>query len=708
MEKLKGKFIRCLYEKDMYKVFLFQSEEDEIVVNGNIGDVDYNFEYYIEGEYINHYKYGFQFKIENTNLILPENRKDTIDFLSSRYFKGINKNLAKKIVKKIGDKSIFELIKYPEILDEIDKLDETIKNEIIEKLKTINPKNEELYYLLKDSIESIGKIKIIDKYYQNNALEIIKENPFKLLEDFKFISFNQVDKIREKLNIDINDKTRVTYLLTHLVMKISFEKGSSYIGKDELFNEFKKTKINHSIFDEALENAVLKNKIIKISDIELYHHSQYNAEEYISEFIANFNDEIDINFDYLKEIKLFEKINGLTYSNNQIKAIEICLKNSLSIITGGAGSGKTTLIKLLKDIISNNFPFSNIVILTPTGRAAKRISEVGNIGAKTIHSFLKWNKEENVFFHNEENPIEVDTLIIDEFSMVDTYLLSNLLKGIKVKERICFIGDHNQLPSVAPGDLLKQFIDSDLLKKVILDTNYRQFEEGTIINLALDVLNNSIDFKNYNKDVVFIEQDIIENIDEIIDKLYINKYSLNNVQFISPIYKGDFGIDNLNNYIQNKVNPRQLNKAEYVSGKYIFRVNDRVIQNKNDYDYEVYNGDVGIIKNIEYIDKKYNFSIEFDDKVVNYGTDELKNISLAYCISVHKAQGGEYENVVFVISAEHHFYLYKELIYTAITRAKNKIIIFCNKNIFIKSICKLKEKRNSKIIEKINAKLNKI
>ena len=346
------------------------------------------------------------------------------------------------------------------------------------------------------------------------------------------------------------------------------------------------------------------------------------------------------------------------------------------------------------------FPYNNLIVVAPTGRAAKRINEICDVEAKTIHSLLRWNLETNTFVYNIDNPILYDTIIIDEFSMVDNNLFASLLKACKNVKKICVIGDDNQLPSIKPGYVLNDLIESNKFVVTHLISNYRQSSGSEIISLSNDIINNDIDLSRYNSDIKFfdVKKDNFNLIDMINDDLN-NGFSLDEIQVLAPMYKGEWGIDNLNIQLQNTFNPKDKDKNEKPYGQYIFREKDKILQLKNRPMDDVYNGDIGILENIDL--KEKSILVNYNGIYCFYNYEELIELSLAYAMSVHKSQGSEYQVVYFIISRNNLHMLNKKLIYTAISRAKVKLTIIGEESIFIQGINHSMKKRNTSLVEKL-------
>lgn len=705
MVKIKGYFKDCIFEAENYAVYYFENSDITIVVTGDIGEINYELEYEIDGEYVEHPRYGVQFKINFLKAVLPTENQAIVDFLSSSIFKGIGRKLAKNIANKLIDDDLFFILKHPEVLDDIPKLTIQHKQNLIDVLSTFSPESQKLYLLFQSCGIAVSKIKNLFAFYKDEVYEVIFKNPYQLLIDFKSFSFLNIDKLAFKLNLKADDLNRLAAAITYLVMKICFNKGDSYVQVTELKSEYSKTDLNVNKFDEALKLAC-DNKTIYIENDYVFHHSQYLSEINIADFLKKFNEKNLFDQKLIKdEIKICESINKLKYSKTQLEAIENFFYNSFSMITGGPGCGKTTVIKAICSIYKNLFSLKKIVVLAPTGRAAKRIQELCGVEAKTIHSLLVWLKNENDFIYNKENPYFIDALIIDEFSMVDPYLFSCLINGISGLTKMAVIGDSKQLSSISCGNLLNDLIETNLFNHVHLENNYRQKSGNDIIYFSNDILNNCINFEKYKNNVFEIKlnkENPYQNLIELVSYFLSQNYNLNEIQILAPMYKGVLGIDNLNIFLQKAFNPESKDKKEIKFSKYIYRENDKVIQNKNRSDLDIYNGDIGFIKKIDDSDpKNILLYIDFDGNLIEYCKKDLEDISLAYAISIHKSQGSEYQVVIVSCVKEHGYMLDKQILYTAVTRAKKYCYVLGDSSFFISKAKINKGKRKTFLTNRI-------
>lgn len=699
-DKLEGQFTYCIYKSFDYAIMRFMDHnEGPIVVTGNLSEVKLDHDYILFGEYVNHPKYGFQFKVMHYELDLPSTLESVVAYLSNDLFKGIGKRKATKVAEYFGEDTLKILKDNPERIYEVD-LKPNDQQVIIDVLKTNLQFEDSFYYLISLGVPSKDLNKIINKY-QEKTKEIVTNNPYQLYYDIYGIGFLKCEEIAKRLNIADDYPYRLSALVAYIAADLCFRSGNTYLSYQELNNAFYRIKQNeHLSFDDALMQA-MKEKVVIEKNGNFYPRIQYLAEDNIARFLYQNSHRYDYDQKVLdKEIGELEKQFAITYGQAQKTAFNEFYKNKISLIIGGPGTGKTTIVKALVQSIHDLHPLYDLHVVAPTGRAAKRIAELCNVESSTIHSLLKWDKESNTFSFNDFNPLLLDVLIIDEFSMVDNWLFGELVKALPNLKRICIIGDDNQLPSVGPGNLLNEIIQSGCFKVTRLDRIYRQESQSDIIELSYDILNNTIDFNKYHKDILFIKDENLDTKETIVDlfKQYLDDgFSLNDLQLLAPMYKGHLGIDVLNDMIQEAFNPPNNLKAKYKTKYRLFREGDKILQLKNQNPDDVYNGGIGEIVEIKYVDKKPTIIARFDENIVEYQNDDLMNIALAYAISVHKSQGGEYPIVFFAFNKSQMYMLNKNLIYTAISRSANKLILIGDPEVFKRGAIRAMQPRKTSL-----------
>ena len=698
IEIIEGKFTKTIYKSDNFMVCKFDTCEGSITVTGPSFDYDEDQKYIISGNYVDHPKYGFQFNIKTLDKYLPTKKDEIINFLSSKSFKGIGKKVAEKIYDQLGDDCINILKNDIDLIEQLSLTDKQIlglKNGFI---NLNDPQNEIIFYLVSNGFSNIDSQKIFNKF-KLDTLEVSKENPFRLYNEVYGINFNKVKEFAKNIEFDDAESKYKEAFLIHLIKNYTFNSGDIYIEKNHLISLLEKYGTFEDL-DSILNDAVLHKYIINQND-NLYLYDDYQDENYIASYLNSLDNDLNLDeYRIIEGIINNENLLNISYDELQKQAISNFFNNNFSIIVGGPGTGKTTIVKAMVNMFKDYYPYNNLIVVAPTGRAAKRINEICDVEAKTIHSLLRWNLETNTFVYNIDNPILYDTIIIDEFSMVDNNLFASLLKACKNVKKICVIGDDNQLPSIKPGYVLNDLIESNKFVVTHLISNYRQSSGSEIISLSNDIINNDIDLSRYNSDIKFfdVKKDNFNLIDMINDDLN-NGFSLDEIQVLAPMYKGEWGIDNLNIQLQNTFNPKDKDKNEKPYGQYIFREKDKILQLKNRPMDDVYNGDIGILENIDL--KEKSILVNYNGIYCFYNYEELIELSLAYAMSVHKSQGSEYQVVYFIISRNNLHMLNKKLIYTAISRAKVKLTIIGEESIFIQGINHLMKKRNTSLVEKL-------
>lgn len=700
IEIIEGSFSRTIYKSENYMVCKFETDEGPLTVTGPSFDFDTNQKYILSGVYIDHPKYGFQFNIKSVDKYIPTKKDEIISFLSSKSFKGIGKKAAEKIYNQLGDNALNIIKNNREIITELELTKKQIDG-LTEGLNTIDdPQNEIMLYLVSNGFNSIEAQKIFNKF-KFNTIDVAKENPFKFYNEVYGISFLKVKDFASKFEFENKENKYKEAYLINLIKEFTFNTGNLYIEETELLDILGK-RGNMENYESILENAV-DNKYLYKKDEKIYLYDDNRDENYIASYLKSFNTDMILDEALIDEgISINENELNIEYDNLQKQAIKNFFTNGISIIVGGPGTGKTTIVKTMVSMFKEYFPFNNLIVAAPTGRAAKRINEICDVEAKTIHSLLRWNLETNTFVYGIDNPILYDAIIIDEFSMVDNNLFSNLLKACKNIKKICIIGDDNQLPSIRPGYVLNNLIESEKFITTHLVSNYRQTSGSEIISLSNDIINNDVDLNRYNKDIKFldIKKDKI-NLIKMIENDIVDGYSLDEIQVLAPMYKGEWGIDNLNQQLQEAFNPSDIYKKEKSFGQIKFRENDKILQLKNRPNDDVYNGDIGRLEEID--TKEKSLLVNYNNVYCFYSYEELVEISLAYAMSVHKSQGSEYQIVYFVLSRNNMHMLNKKLIYTAISRAKSKLTIIGEESVFLQGINHLMKKRNTTLVEKLKS-----
>ena len=657
----------------------------------------------ITGSWVNHSQFGKQFKVEECEEILPTSKDGIEKYLSSGIIQGIGPVTAKKIVNKFGEDTLNILDNNIERLKEIEGIGKKKLETIIESYREQRELKNITIFLQTHGL-SVNQCLKIYKKYGASSVDTVKNNPYILCDEISGIGFKTSDKIARSLGIEVDSPFRIQSGIRYVINEFCAN-GHTFMPKDELIKEASNVlTVSGDIIEEHIKNAALdrKIKLEKVNDKEgVFTIPNYYCELGITNriltlAISNFQD-ISVDVDHL--ILQFEKKNNITFAESQKDAIISAFQNGIEIITGGPGTGKTTIIKCIIEI----FETCGLKVLlgAPTGRAAKRMSESTGKEATTIHRMLDmgvFEKEESVFVTNaEEHSLEADVVIIDEASMIDITLMNALLKSIKVGTRLIIVGDVDQLPSVGAGNVLNDFIESGFTKVVRLKEIFRQGKESMIVVNAHKI--NKGEMPKLNEkgtDFFFIRNDIQEGIlNTIIDlintrlpKFNSNWDKLKSIQVLVPMKKGVLGVTNLNEKIQNVLNPKAPYKKEKEFRSMIFREGDKVMQIKNNYSLKwtriagkgeheglgVFNGDMGFIENIDLEGKK--LSIIFDDeRKVIYDFMYLDELDLAYAITIHKSQGSEFPVVIIPAYMGAPLLMNRNLLYTGITRAKEMVVV---------------------------------
>lgn len=697
MSYIKGNYRRSIYQNSQgYNIGLFKvmDTDDEkladyidhiITFTGYFHELNDMDTYLFYGKLVTHPKYGEQFQVDNYERCKPEEKDSIIEFLTSGLFKGIGEKKAKAIVDVLGKDTLKIILENPDNLILIPGV--TKKN--IEVLHTKLQEYESSYetiLILTELGFSTKDAMIVYNFYKNKTKNIIDTNIYQIIEDIYNMTFKKIDAIALKSGLEKDAPIRVEASIIYIMNELSNAYGHSYYFKEEIASYLQRVlgvNITEELFLSSLENLEKNLLIVKRED-QYYLKEMYESETLITKRFRMLSREEDIVIkDIDSKIKELENLFGITYNEQQFLAIKNSLLKQFLIITGGPGTGKTTIMKGVTELYRtvNKLSYEQlqekIALLAPTGRAAKRMSESTLLRASTIHRFLKWQKETNKFQVNEYNKSRVEFVIIDEASMIDTYLMASLLKGISANCKILLVGDDHQLPSVGPGQVLHDLIESNSLQKVELTELYRQGKDSNILTLAYDIRQGEVNEEVFNvgDDLTFIKatpDQVVDNVLEITDTYQDLSYK--EFQILCPMYKTIAGIDEINRHVQNKVNPKTKNKKELQYGDVIFRENDKVLQLTNMPDENVYNGDIGIIKEIKTAPKK-EIIIDFDGNIVKYTPSNFNNFRLAYAISIHKAQGSEFDVVIIPIVRNFNKMLYRKLIYTGITRSKKKLYL---------------------------------
>ena len=647
---IKGKLYKQIYRNEMngYMVGLFKINDSNIDYDNNIINItgilpvlDDRKEYILYGDIVNHIKYGIQFSVNSFDIVIPTREDELVVFLSSDLFP-IGEVTAKKIVDMFHEDTVNKILDNKDCLQLIPRLNEKKIDKIYNVLKDYQNTSNIVIELTKLGFDMKESLSFLNKY-NNKILDTVNNNIYELIDNDD-MSFKKIDDIALGMGINEDDDRRVKALIIYVMKETCFNRGDTYLKLEDIsFGISNYVSITSEKLDYLMVKLTRDKKIVIIED-RYYLKNFYEAEKYICERICFLNDMSVIGHTNINKYLDNEKFSNIVYDDVQKKAIESGVNNNITIITGGPGTGKTMIIKAIVKILMEAGKLKNedIALLAPTGRAAKRLMETTGKSAYTIHKYLGWDKDSNTFATDEYSPKDEKYIIVDEVSMIDTLLMEALLKGIKRNAKLILVGYYYQLPSVSEGQVLKDLIDSDCIPVIKLNKIYRQTEGSYILNLAYDIKEKNIGEELFLKkdDYLFVNGDndnTIGIVKEVVSKAIKKGFSDRELQILAPMYNGDIG------YIEN-----------------IIISKDKKVINQID--------------------------INYDGNIVEYTPDKFINFRHGYAISIHKAQGSEFDMVVMPIVPSFKRMLYNKLVYTGVTRAKKSLVIVGDANSFIYGI----------------------
>ena len=706
MEKLAGYVEHIIYRNtdNGYTVLNLVSGEDEITCVGIFSDIAEGENIEAEGDYTSHPTYGKQFKVERFEEKAPEDEEAIERYLGSGAIKGIGLALAARIVRRFKEDTFRIIEEEPERLAEIKGISERKAMEIAAQVNEKRDLRQAMIFLQQYGITMNLAVKVYAEYGQE-VYGIIKENPYRLADDIAGVGFRTADEIASRVGIRTDSDFRIKSGILYTLLQASAE-GHTFLPQEELTKrasnllEVEPEYIERHYMDLTIERKIILKQMQE--QTQIYAATFYYMEANTATMLRGLNVSYDVpDIEIEQRIRKIEKQTGMTLDEHQVTAVKEAVRNGLLIITGGPGTGKTTTINTIIRYFESEG--MDIFLAAPTGRAAKRMSETTGFEARTIHRMLELNggmEGSAGFERNETNPLETDVIIIDEMSMVDISLMTSLLKAIVAGTRLILVGDVNQLPSVGPGSVLKDIIDSGACNVVKLTKIFRQASESDIIvnahkinrgeEVTLD--NKSMDFfflKRYDADVI-----ISVTLQLIKQKLpkFVNATPYD-IQVLTPMRKGLLGVERLNGILQQYMNPPEKGKREKEVGSTLFREGDKIMQTRNNYQLEweirskygltidkgtgVFNGDMGVIREIN--DYTEIVTVEFEEgRMVEYPFKLLEELELAYAITIHKSQGSEYPAVVIPLLSGPAMLMNRNLLYTAVTRARKCVTLVGN------------------------------
>lgn len=702
LTRIEGTVERILFSNPQngYIVIDLDMGDSYTTVVGDLGNVEAGEELCVTGKFVTHSRFGLQFQASQCDRKLPETAHAIEKYLSTGIIKGIGPSLAKKIVAKFGEQTLNIMENDPEQLTQVRGITQKKYEEISQEFRRIFGIRKLMIYLSNYSISPAAAVRVWKKWGQF-SLDIVKENPYALCSDSIEVDFHKADKIGVSMNVVADNTNRVRAAISYVLADNALS-GHTCLPTERLMKiTCDMLCISEQAFYETLEQEYNEENLV-----EYMKHNRaftltkdfYTAESYIAGRMSVMNAFFkDSYLDYDALIDIEEERSGIRYQALQRKAISLALSQGFFILTGGPGTGKTTTLNAIISLYEQQG--MRVMISAPTGRAAKRISDLTGYDAKTIHRLLEVGFDNNGrlrFVHNENNPLPCDVLIVDEMSMVDTLLFEAFLRAMKLSCRLIMVGDSDQLPSVGAGNLLKNMIDSKMITVVQLKEIFRQAQKSCIVTNAHKIVEGIMpDLTQKNSDFFFIQRLKEPAAIETIIDLYKNRlpkaYELSardDIQILCPSRKGTTGVVELNKRLQNEINPPQKGLNEANGMIYTFREQDKVMQTKNNYDIVwskedeagagIYNGDIGTIL---FINKAEGIvQINFDGRIAEYGLEMLEQLELAYAITVHKSQGSEFPVVILPLLGGFEKLYYRNLLYTAVTRAKKLLVIVGSQN----------------------------
>ena len=706
----------------------FDWHEPEITVTGSFGDLSDDQTYRFEGKIVEHPRYGQQFQATSYHVNRPTSKDGLVDFLSGKQFTGIGKKTAEKIVDKLGTDAINKIIADPHVLDKL-KLRKAVKDSLVDNLRA-NQGMDEIIIGLNDLGFGANLSSAIFDKYGEETLHIINENPYQLAAEIDGISFNRADQVAQKLGIATDDSRRIDAAIIQTLDDLTMETGDTFTTTKPLLQQTIQLLAQGSggrVSTDLIANQIIeleKNQAISYADEKIYPTALYNAEWQIADHLHRLLTVDQEKVPATTIEKTVTKVadqSGITYDQVQKEAIKTALNSKVMLLTGGPGTGKTTIIKgivasyakihdLSLDVNEYKEKSFPVLLAAPTGRAAKRMSEATDLPASTIHRLLGLNGREMPTDMNARD-LEGSLLIIDEMSMVDTLLFKTLIQAVPTSMHVVLVGDKDQLPSVGPGQVFHDLLDFAELPKVELTNIHRQAADSTIIPLAHAIKEGKLpsDLTNKMPDRSFISchaNQVPSVVQQIIDLSKKRDYSANDIQILAPMYRGQAGIDRLNELAQQAYNPPANGKQEVDFRGLTFRVGDKVLQLVNVPEKNIFNGDIGKITAIESgrtVGKKNeSITVDFDGNEVSYSRMEWNQLRLAYCISIHKAQGSQFKMVLLPIVQQFSRMLQRNLLYTAITRAAEKLVLIGEPYAVVTSVKNEAVNRKTSLVDRLD------
>ncbi|UXU60620.1 SF1B family DNA helicase RecD2 [Staphylococcus agnetis] len=717
------------YIKGNIEVILFQNSDNYYtVLKVEVEDSNEDFEtmatvvgyfpnivegetYTFKGQVAEHPRYGKQLKAETFQKEIPQTRDSIVQYLSSDLFKGVGKKTAESIVDTLGDNAIQSILNDASVLEQVPKLSKVKQQQIAEQVSQ-NQASEQIMIRLNELGFGAKLAMDIYKFYKDETINVIDQNPYQLVYDIRGVGFQKADQLASLVGISYTHPNRLKAGIQYIVEEICIKQGHTYLPKDTLMTESStlltkqhETAIDQTMLEDVLSQLIEEQRLINDNDhiaIPSLYYSELKSSQNIYKLMHNqvFMDTFDQS-DIQLHIGEIEESNGVTYAEAQKEALEAAMQNKMMILTGGPGTGKTTVIKgivhlyaALHGISLNYDDYGDedypVVLAAPTGRASKRLHDATGLEAMTIHRLIGWNqdtKPEDIL----DNEIHAKLIIIDEMSMVDTWLFHQFMAAVPEDAQVVLVGDEDQLPSVGPGQVFKDLISSKSLKRINLKEVYRQQDGSSIIALAHNMKAGlNVDITERFHDRSFIPCHI-DQIPEVVRKVVTNAvskgYDMSDIQVLAPMYRGNAGIHKLNKVLQDILNPIENDDTRAIHfGDIVYRKGDKVLQLVNRPNDNIFNGDIGVIVGIFWAKEnalnKDVVIVDYEGNEITYLKSDLTELTHAYCTSIHKAQGSEFPIVIMPIVKQYFRMLQKPILYTGLTRAKQSLVFLGDSDAF--------------------------
>ncbi len=721
MEKVTGYIGNFIFQnqENGYSVLTLNTEDGELTCVGVLHGVTEGMNVEFTGSYTEHPAYGTQFKVDSYEEKEPKDELAIERYLGSGAIKGVGAALAARIVRHFG-KDTFRVIEdEPERLAEVRGISERKAQEIAEQVEEKRELRQAMIFLQQYGISLTLAVKVYQQY-GTQIYTILRENPYRLADDIRGVGFKIADEIANRAGIRMDSDFRIRSGILYELLQAAME-GHTYLPKEELTKRaYELLGVDEELIEKNYMDLAIARRIVikqKDEEMQIYASIYYNMEHNVAVMLKGLNVRHDLpRAEIETRIAGIEKKSGMALDELQHEAVCEAVQNGLLIITGGPGTGKTTTINSIIRLFE--MEGVDFMLAAPTGRAAKRMSETTGYEARTIHRMLELNggiEGDAGFDRNESNPLETDAIIIDEMSMVDITLMNSLLKAVASSTRLILVGDINQLPSVGPGSVLKDLIESGMYRVVRLTKIFRQASQSDIIVNAHKInRGEQVVLDNQSRDFFFLKRYDADKITNVVLQLVVQKMpkyvdaQMYDIQVLTPMRKGLLGVDRLNTVLQQYLNPPSPKKTEKEHGSTLFREGDKVMQIKNNYQIEweirnrygiaeergmgIFNGDMGVIRSIR--DVLGIMTIEFDEgRTVEYPFKLLDELELAYAITIHKSQGSEYPAVVIPLLSGPRMLMNRNLLYTAVTRAKKCVTLVGDERIFESMVDNMSEQK---------------